>query len=121
MDYRPLCNMCQRRPCAINYKREERIYFRSKCDWCIRQKRKMKPQKPTWAVAGYKMKPHCEKCGFIAKYKEQLQVFHVNGLLTDASWSNLKTVCYNCAIEISKGKLGWAQGGLIPDNLNLRH
>lgn len=70
---------------------------------------------PLWHKAGYKKKPHCEKCGFKAKYREQLFVYYIDGNLNNNSLTNLKTVCANCQVEVAKEGLGWRQGDLIPD------
>jgi len=71
--------------------------------------------KPNWVKTGYRKKPHCEKCGFKAKYKEQLFVYHIDGNLNNTSTFNLKTVCANCQYEIAHDGLGWVQGDLVPD------
>jgi len=115
MLYRPLCQSCGKMPAAINYTRGDVTHFRTRCNGCIRKNRKLKPQQPSWAIGGYKKKPHCEKCGFKAKYREQLFVYYVDGNLNNAALSNLKTVCANCQIEIAKVGLGWRQGDLVPD------
>jgi hypothetical protein len=115
MKQRPLCQLCRKKVAAINYYRHGKVYFRTHCDSCKRKKRGIKPPIPTWYKSGYKRKPNCEKCGFKAKYKEQLNVYHVDGNLSNASWSNLKTVCTNCQIEIANEGLGWRQGDLVPD------
>ena len=64
---------------------------------------------------GYKKKPHCEKCGFKAKLKEQLYVYHVDGDLNNTSMTNLKTVCANCASVLAKDGVNWRQGDLVAD------
>lgn len=115
MKQRPLCQFCGKRPAAINYYRLGKPHFRSVCDACKRKKRGDKPPVPAWFKAGYKKKPHCEKCGFKAAHKEQLFVYHIDGDLRNAAFSNLKTICANCQIEIAKVGLGWAQGDLVPD------
>ena len=115
MEYRKLCTVCGKKPCAVNYKMFSKTYYRSRCDSCIRKKKKLPTPIPSWHKAGYKKKPHCEKCGFKAKYKEQLFVYHVDGILNNTALNNLKTVCTNCQIEIAKTGLGWVQGDLVPD------
>ena len=52
MSDRKLCMMCNTNPRAINYKTEDKIYYRSLCDPCIRVKRK--GQTPRWIREGYK-------------------------------------------------------------------
>lgn len=113
--YRPLCIICNKKPVAVNYKTNNRVYFRTKCDSCIRKKKLIPFPKPRWLQKGYKKKSSCERCGFKAKYKEQLFVYHIDGNLNNTALSNLKTICANCQIEINKSKLGWVQGDLVPD------
>lgn len=115
MQYRPLCSICNKRPVAVNYRRNDTVYYRKKCDSCIRKKRLLPAPRPRWLEKGYKKKNLCERCGFKAKYKEQLFVFHIDGNLNNTALSNLKTVCANCQIEIAKSKQGWVQGDLTPD------
>jgi hypothetical protein len=115
MEYRPICGICGRKPAAINYKMHGKIYFRKRCDSCIRKKRNLPAPKPRWLLEGYKKKPHCEKCGFKARYKDQLFVYYVDGNLNNNSVLNLKTVCANCQYEIAREGLGWRQGDLVPD------
>ena len=115
MEYRPLCSACGKNPAAINYTKGSVTHFRKRCSSCIRKGRKQKPQQPSWMLNGYKKKPHCEKCGFQAKYREQLFVYYVDGNLNNSAQLNLKTVCANCQIEIAKQGLGWRQGDLVPD------
>jgi hypothetical protein len=115
MPIRKLCQVCLRAPQAVNYKIGDRVYYRSRCDACIRKQRKLPPAMPRWRKSGYTKKPHCEKCGFKAKYREQLFVYHMDGDLNHVAHTNLKTVCANCQYEIAREGLGWRQGDLIPD------
>lgn len=115
MQKRSLCEACGKKPSAVNYKRNDKTYYRSRCDGCIRKRLKKPVQKPSWIQSGYKKKPSCEKCGFKAKYKEQLFVYYVDGNLNNNHHLNLKTICANCQYEIAKEGLGWAQGDLVPD------
>jgi hypothetical protein len=115
MEYRKLCQICGKTPVAVNYKSNSKTYYRSRCDSCIRKGKKLSPPKPRWLLEGYKKKPHCEKCGFKSKYKEQLFVYYVDGNLNNNSLFNLKTICANCQYEVAREGLGWKQGDLIPD------
>jgi hypothetical protein len=115
MEPRPLCQSCARNLSAVNYKRNGITHYRSRCSSCTRKKRKLTPQKTTWMLAGYKKKPHCEKCGFKAQYKDQLSVYYTDGNLKNNSLFNLRTVCANCQIAVLKEGLGWLQGDLTPD------
>lgn len=115
MQPRPICTKCSQNPVAINYIKDGIKHFRTICDKCKRKSKNKKPPVPAWRLAGYKKKPHCEKCGFKAIYHQQLFVFHVDGDLSNTNRGNLKTVCANCQIEISKSDIGWVQGDLVPD------
>lgn len=115
MDQRPICPVCNTRPVAINYKKAGTTHYRTQCDSCLRKGKKLTPKRPSWALSGYKKKPHCEKCGFVAKHKEQLQVFYVDGKLNNNNWANLKTICVNCAVEVHKSKMPWKSGPILPD------
>jgi hypothetical protein len=112
---RPKCAACNQRLCAINYVRNRVTHYRSRCDYCIKRERRIKPPEPRWAKTGYKKKPTCDRCGFRAKFAVQLMVYHVDGNLNNSSLRNLKTVCQNCAIEIKKTDQTWRPGDLEPD------
>ena len=113
---RPLCSNCKLRPSAFNYKRKGKIYYRSKCDQCIKESLGLKTGfKSSWEKAGYRKKSICEKCGFKSKHPAQMDVYHIDGNLKNASWNNLKTICANCGRIKSVEEIGWKQGGLIAD------
>ena len=105
---REICPVCKIRPVGINYiGSNNKTYYRKKCDWCIKHKKQERPLVSVWVKTGYKKKPHCEKCGFVAKLKEQLLVAYIDGDITNNDWFNLKTVCQNCKVEIEKSVLPW--------------
>ena len=106
---RPICNQCNQRHVAINYKRNGKTYFRKQCDSCIRSKKKIKPAKPNWTKVGYKKKLVCDKCGFKARWHSQLVVYYSDGDLTNTKLINLKTICLNCTVVIEKGDMPWAK------------
>ena len=110
---RPLC-ICGLRPAAVNYKKEGRTFYRKKCEPCNRVGT-VGAGFPKWYLDGYRAKDFCEKCGFKSKSKEQFNVFHVDGDLTNSRPSNLKTVCANCQRILAKEGITWKQGGLVPD------
>jgi hypothetical protein len=111
---RPLCSTCYSRPAAINYKKESRTFYRKKCEVCLKNNGQEKgPAK--WQQVGYKMKLVCDKCGFKSKYKEQFNVFFVDGNLNNVRHGNLKTVCANCQRLLHKEGASWMQGDLRPD------
>ena len=115
---RPLCSKCKLRPSAFNYKRKGKIYYRSKCDQCIKESLGMKTGfKSSWEKAGYRKKSICEKCGFKSKHPAQMDVYHIDGNLKNASWNNLKTICANCGRIKAVEEIGWKQGSLIADKL----
>lgn len=113
---RPLCKKCQTNPRAYAYKKDNKIYWRSMCDACIRKKNKQAVGgKTRWQTSGYQKKPKCELCGFKAVVHEQLNVYHVNGNKNDCNIYNLKTICANCQRLKSTQELGWSIGDLEVD------
>ena len=112
---RPLCEICNKNPAAINGYHNSKVYYRKKCGLCIRSKRSLPAPVPRWQKAGYKKKATCDRCGFKARHLSQLTVFHVNSNLNDCEIRNLKTVCLNCVVEITKLDLPWRRGDLEPD------
>lgn len=110
---RPLC-VCGQRPAAINYKKDDRIYYRKKCEICTKHGGTGHGI-PKWKQAGYDKKDLCEKCGFTSTHSEQFNVFHVDGDLNNCRPSNLKTVCANCQRILQKEGVRWRQGDLVPD------
>ena len=109
---RRLCKTCNERPVAVNYHKDDRVYYRSKCDHCSRGREN---GNPLWAVAGYKKKGTCDKCGYTSKYPEQFSVFYVDGNLKNNRHANLKTVCSNCQQVLHREGAKWRQGDLKPD------
>ena len=112
---RPLCKSCNKNPSSINGYHNSKLYYRSRCNACIRRGKKLKKVTPRWQSAGYKKKATCDRCGFCARHQTQLTVFHVNGNLNDCELRNLKTVCLNCIEEITRLDLPWRSGDLEPD------
>ena len=110
---RPLC-ICKQRPAAINYHKNGKTYYRKKCEICTKHGN-VGHGIPRWQIAGYKKKPHCEKCGFNSNFPEQFDVYHLDGNLENCRPSNLKTICANCQRIIQKQGHVWKQGDLRPD------
>jgi len=110
---RPLC-ICKQRPAAINYHKNGKTYYRKKCEICAKHGN-VGHGIPRWQIAGYKKKPHCEKCGFNSNFPEQFDVYHLDGNLENCRPSNLKTICANCQRIIQKQGHVWKQGDLRPD------
>jgi hypothetical protein len=109
---RPLCKTCRKKPCGINYYKQDKTFYRSQCDTCAKDAR---PKKPRWSQSGYKKKSTCEKCGFKSKLPEQFDVYHIDGNLNSCNPLNLKTICANCQRTLQKEGLKWKQGDLIAD------
>jgi len=109
---RPLCK-CGQRPKAINYRKHDRVYYRSLCEICMAHG--IGHGIPRWARAGYKIKLQCEKCGFKSAHHEVFRVFHVDGNLDNCRYANLKTVCCNCSQLLGKEGITWRQGDLVAD------
>jgi hypothetical protein len=82
---------------------------------CLRKNKKLKPPVPRWQTEGYKKKPACDRCGFKARFANQLLVYHIDGDLNNATVRNLRTVCRNCVEEIARTEVTWRAGDLEPD------
>jgi len=109
---RPLCK-CGLRPRAVNYRKNGKTYYRSLCEACSAHGEYHGI--PRWYRAGYRMKKQCDKCGFKSAHREVFRVFHVDGNLDNCALRNLKTVCSNCTILLSKEGTTWKQGDLVAD------
>lgn len=112
---RPFCPVCNERMVAINYIKEDITYYRSRCDQCSRMDKKIKPVPPQWFRRGYRKKPQCDHCGFKFKFPEQSLVYHVDGNLNNTDFNNLKSICQNCKVELSKSRLPWKPAKIVPD------
>jgi hypothetical protein len=107
MNERLTCSRCKINLRAINYKKNDRVYYRSQCDPCITLQSKEKT--PRWMQLGYKKKSKCEACGFIPKFKEQITVYEK----TDRVF---KSICLNCdAVVKITNHLDIKKGDLEPD------
>lgn len=109
---RPMCK-CGFRPRAVNYKKNNKTYYRKLCEICAKEG--LFSRIPRWERAGYKLKSQCEKCGFRSSYKEIFRVFHIDGNLDNCRFSNLKTICCNCSQILGREGITWRQGDLIAD------
>ena len=109
---RPLCDNCNSRPVAVNYHKQGKVHYRKRCDHCIKGR---KLGYPLWYQSGYRMKCRCDRCGFESKYREQFNVFYIDGIPSNCHITNLKTVCANCQRILHILKLPWRQGDLTPD------
>lgn len=112
---RPLCTVCDRIPCAINYIKQDITHYRSRCSGCINKNKKKKPPIPRWHKSGYIKKVVCDVCGFKAKHASQIIVYHINGNLNSSELINLRSVCLNCSSLIARRNPLWEQGDLQAD------
>lgn len=115
MTARNLCTSCHENLVAINYISNGKRYYRSRCASCLRKQHRVKNPPPLWSKSGYKKKERCEMCGFKAKTIRQLFVWHVDGNLKNVAWTNLKTVCANCQIDLVHSKVAWKPATIVPD------
>ena len=86
---RGTCKTCGVRPKAVNYVKEGRTFYRSKCEVCLAGNNTLKI--PQWKFDGYSKTSHCEICKFAAKFTEQLTVVTDN--------RKYKTICLNCQVS----------------------
>ena len=110
---RPLC-VCGQRPAAINYKKDNKTFYRKKCEICSKYGG-IGHGIPKWKQVGYEKKNTCEKCGYTSKHKEQFNVFHIDGTLDNCRFSNLKTICLNCRPAVYKSRLPWRPAEVVQD------
>jgi hypothetical protein len=87
---RGTCKNCGIRPKAINYVKNDKIFYRSKCEVCLSGNNEFKI--PAWKRDGYVKNKKCEQCGFLSKFTEQTTVV--------IEKKKYKTICLNCQIEI---------------------
>ena len=111
---RPLCTLCKGNYAAINYRVADKIYYRKICAGCARKNKRSK-EMPGWTKSGYKKKTVCERCGFKAKFAQQIFVYYLDGNLKNNTWSNLRSVCANCRIELNSSKTTWRESPLVAD------
>ena len=110
-----MCSVCGQHARAVAYHRYGRVYYRSRCNRCIARQKSPARRIARWQAAGYKKKPSCDRCGFRARHTAQLVVYHVDGDLNNTDLRNLKTVCQNCIVEITRLDLPWRRGDLEED------
>ena len=110
---RQICPICKTNPVAINYRRGQKVYYRTACTPCIHTKRKKVEPVPGWIKSGYKKNTKCDRCGFKFRSSEQSIVYYIDGDLNNNHWANLKTICLNCQPEIKN--IRWRPGSIQPD------
>ena len=113
---RPICKACNQRFCAVNYNKDGITHYRSRCEYCLKKGRKIKSPEPRWKTSGYKKKTTCDRCGFRSKFAAQLLVYHIDGNMNNTALRNLKTVCQNCVVDITKSDLPLRAGDLEEDH-----
>ena len=112
--FRPICKICNKNACAVNYIKKGVHHYRSHCDGCGKEKTRKKPV-ALWQQAGYKKDTTCFLCGFKSLYPTQMTVFHIDGKLTNVSFFNLRTICLNCVEVIKRKEPKWKKGDLTVD------
>ena len=112
---RPICTACNQRLCAVNYYRDGIAHYRTRCDPCIKKKRRVKPAVARWQSAGYKKKATCDVCGFKSLFTSQILVYHVDGDLDNIAISNLRSICLNCVEVVKRKDVNWKRGDLEID------
>jgi len=117
IDSRPMCT-CNKNFCSINYIRNNKTYYRSKCQECQDCRKTTPDKKPkvsNWQKSGYKKKTNCDLCGFRSVYASQITVYHIDGNLTNVDFTNLRSICLNCIEVVKRKEINWKRGDLIPD------
>ena len=110
---RARCPICKKNPVAINYRRGDRIYYRTACTPCIHQGRKLAPEVPGWLKSGYKKPEKCDRCSFRFKSAAQSRVYYIDGNVKNNHWQNLRCICLNCQIDVAKST--WRPSPIQPD------
>jgi hypothetical protein len=112
--FRPICKICNKNACAINYIKKGVHHYRSHCDSCGKGQKKIKPV-TLWQQAGYKKDTTCFLCGFQSLYPTQMTVYHIDGKLTNVDFINLRTICLNCVEVVKHKNVKWKRGDLTVD------
>ena len=109
---RPICQICNKNVCAVNYIRKGIRHYRSKCDACIHPNKK-----PIflWQQAGYEKQPNCFLCGFKSLYSTQMTVYHIDGKPRNVNFTNLRSICLNCIEVVKRKEIVWVRGDLTVD------
>ena len=95
------CSNCGKHPVAVNYTRNNKVYYRKICYYCIKDKKDQKNQaKQLLKKSGYTKKTVCDRCGFVAKTPEQIRIHFKDSNVYNVSLSNLRSYCMNCFIEV---------------------
>ena len=77
---RPLCVKCSKRPCAVNYKKGNKTYYRKQCEMCLKYGGPSGYQ-PKWYIAGYRTKTKCDNVDTPANINNNLMCFTWTAIL----------------------------------------
>lgn len=99
--YRKLCEICNKNLVTVNYKRKDKVYYRTKCYNCIKKEKENKTKtSQLLKKSGYVKKLKCDRCGFQSKTTNQTELYYIDGNEHNVNLSNLRTHCLNCDAEI---------------------
>jgi hypothetical protein len=115
MSDRPYCKVCGKNPRAAAYYRNNKRYYRSRCERCIKNNKLLPTPKPRWSTKGYTKKKICDICGFKSKYQSQIVVYHIDGNLNNCELINLRSICLNCVEVVTRRNTLWRRGDLVAD------
>lgn len=115
MNDRPLCRLCKVRPCAVNYHKNEQVYYRKFCERCTKIRKQQSYDKPLWQKQGYQKKNRCDRCGYHSEYPQVFSVYCIDGNLKNTLPTNLRTVCANCQITLGVNGVNWLNAELASD------
>ena len=111
---RPICQHCQSRPAALNYVRNGKRHYRSRCLACIDAvKREHSLEAQTLHKSGYQKRNTCDRCGFVSRHPSQVSIVFLDGNRLNVGRQNLRTYCANCVTEIAA--VPSSRSGLVPD------
>ena len=111
---RPICKICNKKVCAVNYIKDSKKHYRSMCGQCGKNNKTRKPIY-LWQQAGYVKEDTCFLCGFKSQYITQIVVYHVDGRPQYTEFTNLRSICLNCIEVVKKKEVVWVRGDLTVD------
>ena len=97
-----ICEICNENHVTVNYKRNDKVYYRKKCYNCIKKEKESNTKvKQLLKKSGYVKKLKCDRCGFQCKTSKQTEIYYVDGNSHNVNLNNLRTQCLNCNAEIT--------------------